>query len=92
MSHNIEKLASGEYSIAWSGETPWHGLGKKVPNDLTPEQMLEVAGLDWEVEQAPAYAMNGKKKIAMDHCALVRTSDNRKLAEVTMDWKPIQNA
>jgi phage/plasmid-like protein (TIGR03299 family) len=92
MSHNIEKLASGEYSIAWSGETPWHGLGKKVLADLTPEQMLNEANLDWEVEKVPAYAMIGKKKIAMNHCALVRTSDNRKLAEVTMDWKPIQNA
>lgn len=91
MAHNIEKI-DGEYQMAWSGETPWHGLGKKVPNDLTPEQMLEAAGLNWEVEKIPAYAMIGKKKIAMDHCALVRTSDNRKLAEVTNDWKPIQNA
>ncbi len=91
MAHNLEKLADGSYSMAYVGETPWHGLGKKVIGDLTPVQMLDAAGLNWEVEKVPAYATINKKKIAMDHCALVRTSDNMKLAEVTMDWKPIQN-
>ena len=91
MAHNLEKLSDGSYSMAYVGETPWHGLGKKVHEDLTPVQMLEEAGLNWEVEQVPAYATVSGKQIEMDHCALIRTSDNKKLAEVTTDWKPIQN-
>ena len=91
MAHNIERLADGSYSMAYVGETPWHELGKKVHGDLTPAQMLKEAGLDWEVEQVPAFAMVGDKKIAMDHCALIRKSDGKKLDEVTTDWKSIQN-
>lgn len=41
--------------MAYAGEVPWHGLGKEVPNDLTPLQMLKAAGLDWQVEKIPAY-------------------------------------
>ena len=46
MAHMVE-------TMAYAGEVPWHGLGKPVPADLTPDQMLEAAGLDWEVEQIP---------------------------------------
>ncbi len=59
--HNIE-IVDGKAQIAYAGETPWHGLGTKVPNDLTPEQMCKAAGLDWEVEKRPCYAtINGKQ-------------------------------
>ena len=50
MAHMIE-------TIAYSGETPWHGLGKAVPADLSPAQMLEAADLDWTVEKIPTFAM-----------------------------------
>ena len=37
-------------TMAYAGETPWHGLGKK----LSPQQPIEVwktqAGMDWQVE------------------------------------------
>ena len=46
IAHNIEFI-NGEAQMAYAGDVPWHGLGTKVPNDLTPAQMLEVAGLNW---------------------------------------------
>ena len=42
MAHNVE-------TMAYAGEVPWHGLGYRVPMDLTPDQMLEAASLDWTV-------------------------------------------
>ena len=33
MAHAVE-------TMAYAGEVPWHGLGKQVLPDLTPEQML----------------------------------------------------
>jgi len=33
--------------MAYAGELPWHGLGTKVPNDLSTDQMLEASGLNW---------------------------------------------
>lgn len=92
MAHNLERLKDGTYSMAWTGETPWHGLGKKVPQDLTPEQMMQSAGLDWEVKKVPAYATVGKKRIAVGKSALIRTSDNELLDVVGDDWHPCQNA
>ena len=91
MSHMIE-MVDGVAQMAWTGEAPWHGLGKQVPADLTPEQMMKEAGLDWEVKKIPAYATVGKKRIAVGKSALIRTSDNKLLDVVGDDWNPCQNA
>ena len=84
MAHMVE-------TMAYAGETPWHGLGYKVPADLTPAQMLEAAGLDWTVEKFPAYANYGDGPVAVGRSALVRTSDLKMLDVVSDDWNPIQN-
>ena len=39
MAHQVE-------TMAYAGELPWHGLGVKVSNELTPAMMMEKAGLD----------------------------------------------
>lgn len=78
-------------TMAWAGEVPWHGLGHKVPNDLSTDQMMVAAGLDWTVEKTPAYAEIGGKKTPINASALVRSSDNRVLDVVTNDWNPVQN-
>lgn len=91
MAHEIEMIA-GKAQMAYAGETPWHGLGTRVPADLTPDQMLEAAGLDWEVEKIEAFAKVGGKKVSVDRSALVRTSDNKILDVVSNDWNPVQNS
>ena len=48
MSHEVE-------TMAYAGELPWHGLGEKVSNDLTTDQMLVKAGLDWSVHEVESY-------------------------------------
>jgi phage/plasmid-like protein (TIGR03299 family) len=84
MAHLVE-------TMAYAGETPWHGLGVPVLNDLTPEQMLVKAGLDWEVNKIPMhYEVDGKQYLT-DQRALVRSSDNKLLTIVSDDWKPVQN-
>ena len=45
MAHELEQR-NGKYSMAYTGQVPWHGLGKEVPADLTPAQMLKAADLD----------------------------------------------
>ena len=90
MAHNIE-MVDGKASMAYAGDTPWHGLGKRVPDDLTPDQMLEEAGLNWSVEKIPAYAEVAGKKVNIGWSALVRSSDNKVLDTVSDDWNPVQN-
>jgi phage/plasmid-like protein (TIGR03299 family) len=90
MAHEIE-MVNGKAQMAYAGETPWHGLGVKVPGDLTPAQMLDAAGLDWTVEKITAYAKVGGKQVDIGQSALVRSMDNKILDVVSNDWNPVQN-
>ncbi len=85
MAHLVE-------TMAFAGEVPWHGLGKRVLPDLTPAQMMEEAGVDWNVRLVPAYANVDGRQVAVGRSALVRESDNRVLSVVGEDWKPVQNS
>jgi phage/plasmid-like protein (TIGR03299 family) len=85
MAHLVE-------TIAYAGEVPWHGLGVPVNNDLTPEEILKKADLNWTVEAMPLYAKVGKKHVLVpEKNALVRSSDERVLTIISDDWKPVQN-
>lgn len=88
--HELE-INNGIVSMAYAGDTPWHSLGKKVPHDLSPEQMLIAAELNWEVEKIPGYATVAGKQISMGKSALIRKSDNKILDIVSDDWNPVQN-
>lgn len=95
MAHEIE-FVNGVAQMAYVGATPWHGLGKEVPADLTPEQMLEAAGLNWEVKKYPTFAVLDESDpdsvIETGQSALVRLSDKKMLDVVSDDWNPVQNA
>jgi phage/plasmid-like protein (TIGR03299 family) len=91
MAHMIEMI-DGKAQMAYTGELPWHGLGTKVPADLTSEQMLQAAGLDWNVRKVPAFATVAGRQVAIGHSALVRDIDDKILDVVSDDWNYIQNA
>ena len=79
-------------TMAYAGEVPWHGLGTKVPHDLSTDEMLKQSGLNWSVEKLPTYvnAPSGQEKTGS--FALVRSSDNKVLApSVGQNWNPVQN-
>jgi phage/plasmid-like protein (TIGR03299 family) len=84
MAHMVE-------TMAYAGQVPWHGLGKKVPADLSPEQMLSAADLNWTVQKVPAFAKVNDENVNVGWSALIRSSDNRILDVVSNDWNPVQN-
>lgn len=91
MAHNIE-MVDGKAQMAYAGDVPWHGLGTRVPADLTPEQMLDAAGLNWEVNKVPAYAKVAGRNVNVGWSALVRSTDNKIVDVVSDDWNPVQNS
>lgn len=95
MAHMIEEI-DGVAQMAYAGDVPWHGLGVKVPADLTPEQMLEAAGLNWEVRKYPTFAIlddnDPDSVIETKQSALIRSKDKKLLDVVSDDWNPVQNA
>lgn len=93
-------------TMAYVGQVPWHGLGTKVSNDLSVDEMLEAAGLDWSVQKVPTfYELNQEGRSTFGAFkttrtirypthkdALIRTSDNQILSMVSGRWEPCQNA
>lgn len=84
MSHEVE-------TMAYAGEVPWHGLGVPVSNELSPDEMLVAAGLDWEVKKVPLYYGDDSKVKISTKQALIRASDNKLFDIVSPNWKPLQN-
>jgi phage/plasmid-like protein (TIGR03299 family) len=95
MAHMIEEI-DGVAQMAYAGDVPWHGLGTKVPADLTPEQMLEAAGLNWTVQKYPTFAILDENDpdsvVETGQSALIRSKDKKLLDVVSDDWNPVQNA
>lgn len=56
MAHNININQFGRASFASAREMAWHGLGTITDGAMTSEEALELAGLNYEVKKAPAYA------------------------------------
>ena len=90
MAHELE-IVNGKAKMVYAGTVPWHNLGKEISPDLTPEQVLAEAGLDWEVSKVPAFANIAGKQTAVGWSALVRSEDNKVLDVVSDDWNPVQN-
>lgn len=91
MAHELE-IVNGEAQMAYVGQLPWHGLGTKVEDDLTPSEFQTAAGLDWNVVEVPVYADYNGKRIESGHQMLIRDSDSKPLTIITGDWNPVQNS
>tara|TARA_Y100000361_G_C11160136_1_gene346735 strand:- start:1252 stop:2295 length:1044 start_codon:yes stop_codon:yes gene_type:complete len=98
MAHEVE-------TMAYAGKVPWHGLGQQVDDNLTPDQMLESAGLNWTVSKRPAYTTDkpncwniidptGEASFLRceDNYFLVRDSDNKVLSPCGEGYVPFQNS
>jgi phage/plasmid-like protein (TIGR03299 family) len=92
MAHELEIAANGEASMAYVGETPWHGLGFQVAPDLTPKEMMKAAKLNWTVNKVPlSYDYKGSTH-ETNRAALVRSTDGRLMDVISDGWEPCQNS
>ena len=93
MAHRIE-----DNMIAYTGETPWHGLGYRVTG-MTPEQMLKTAGMDWVVEPRSIAVsctldngINGWCHSPAKGYRAITRKDNGKVFQIASDrYQPVQN-
>lgn len=85
MAHQVE-------TMAYAGELPWHGLGTKVSNDISIDDMLKQSGLDWKVRALPVVGKaDDGTDIQSDYKMLVRETDQKVLTMITDKWNPVQN-
>lgn len=86
MSHEID-------TMAYTGERPWHGLGKSVEGAMTAEEAMIEGGLGWEVTKQPIYYKdnNGGFHPVEEKWATVRQDNGRPLGVVGDVYEPLQN-
>ena len=90
MAHEIEFL-NGKATMAYVGEKPWHGLGFRVSSDISPEEMMKAAHLDWNVNKVPLFYESNGEQMSAGRDALIRDIDGKLLDVVPDNWKPVQN-
>jgi|TARA_R110001583_G_scaffold65432_1_gene189081 phage/plasmid-like protein (TIGR03299 family) len=92
MAHAVE-------TMAYAGEVPWHGLGVQVKDNLTPQEMLVAAELDWTVSKRHLFTHaepdidDSDDLIGVEgYSVLVRDSDNKTFGPCGPRFIPSQNA
>lgn len=98
MAHNVEKMAYA-FDSASKDEAyqhPWHKSltgtdSVPVHPDMSPAEMLKVAGLDYQVLRKPAFAEIGGEKVYSGVDVLYRDSDNSIMTIAPETWHENQN-
>ena len=85
MSHEVE-------TMAYANQVPWHGLGARVDQDVSIEEMLEAAGLNWRLNKLPLVAQlpDGGELPIENKFALTRDMDNKVMSVCSAAWTPFQ--
>lgn len=96
---SVPEVVATDATDVTAYETPWHGLGVPVTNELSPQQMLKKAGLDWKVELVPQTIELDGQTVKTGMAALVRSTQPkgttepgaRILSSTSETWNPLQN-
>jgi phage/plasmid-like protein (TIGR03299 family) len=93
MAHELE-FVNGVAQMAYreSKGKPWHGLGTPIGDNMTPQEIMVAAGLNWEVEKVNTFINYNGKQVETGQQALVRSTDGKILTQVGQGWNPVQNA
>lgn len=90
MAHEIS-FVTGLPSIAYKGDTPWHGYGQRINENLPLEEWQRQAQLDWEVERKQVFFQHGiTVKQIPKKVALVRSDTKQPLSVVSDRYKVVQ--
>lgn len=88
MAHLVE-------TMAYTGQTPWHGLGHSLPANRPIEEWVHAAGMDWRIMESPVRFMTDTQQladmgIAADQKVLYRSDTKEPLSVVGQHYKVVQ--
>ncbi|THT95308.1 DUF932 domain-containing protein [Lampropedia puyangensis] len=72
MSHLVE-------TMAYAGQTPWHGLGHKLARRQPIDVWAQKAGMDWTIESTPVRYMAEDKSLGLGYGEALEFPDQRVL-------------
>ncbi len=92
MAHNLEQR-DGQSSMFFTGDVPWHQLGRHLNKPATAAEAMEAARLDYTVVKKPLKAIiHGRHYADVPNAfATVRTDTNQVLGVVGARYEPVQN-
>lgn len=89
-------MAHAVASMAYVGETPWHGLGNRLADKQPIEVWADQAGMDWRIEQTPvcfrsdAVGQLGVLQTFADQKVLYRSDTKTPLSVVSNRYQVVQ--
>jgi phage/plasmid-like protein (TIGR03299 family) len=94
MAHELD-MTTGRVGMAYIGETPWHGLGHKLPAGADLETWRVAAGLNWRVLETPVLFQDPKNEIGTlstvaGQKILFRDDTRDPLSIVSTGYTPVQ--
>lgn len=80
--------------LVLAGASAWHGLGKVVETAPTPTEALQLAGMNWDVQQWALSATDGEtnRQAVASHVLNVRSDNFAPLGVVGEGYTPVQNS
>lgn len=92
MAHNLEQRV-GQASMFYTGDVPWHQLGRRLDKPATAAEAMKAARLDYTVVKKPLKAIIHGRNYAdvPGSYATVRTDTNVVLGVVGSRYEPVQN-
>jgi len=92
MAHDLTQNEKGETEFFSAVTKGWHRLGQTSDRQLTAEEAIKEARLDWEVEQVPVYHQAGDEMLEVpDQYCVRRTDNNRVMSVMSKRYQMIQN-
>ena len=93
MAHELH-IKNGKASMAFIGETPWHGLGQQLTPESTLEEWRTASNMDFTIERASVWATNtyGDALQMPEKHMLYRSDTHTPLAVVSDKYKIVQPA
>jgi len=78
--------------MAFTGQTPWHGLGQRLTGNATLEQWTREAGMDWQaLALTPEFTMpDGERRTYEDKRIIVRDDTRAPLSVMGEGYKIVQ--
>lgn len=77
----------GSAEMAYTGKTPWHGLGTYVDHPMTAAEAITLGQLDWTVSKQPLYTQTRKQTGLF---AIRRDDTQEYFAAVGNHYQPVQ--
>ena len=89
MAHLVE-------TMAYTGLTPWHGLGSQLPEKQPLEVWAQAAGMDWQIKESPVhFSIDNVHNASMfgsfdEQKVLYRSDTNTALSVVSNRYQVVQ--